>query len=63
MIQNKDYEISSLSDKHQSGNEPISIMKQRVSELQEEKYLCQNNLEREISFIKNQQRRVIVQLK
>ena len=37
MIQKKDNEILSLSEKHQSGDELVSIMKERVSELQEER--------------------------
>ena len=41
MIQKKDNEILSLSDKHQPGDELDSIMKQRVSKIQEERIFGQ----------------------
>ena len=44
-IQKKGNEILSLPEKYQSDDELVSIMKQRVSELQEEQCFCQTKVE------------------
>ena len=52
-IQKKGNEILSLPEKYQSDDELVSIMEQRVSELQEEQFFAKRKLEHEISFLKN----------